>query len=166
MQARPPLWGANVGRIFTQKISRPRSHSFTRVRNLHFIQHDQSPPHSAFTSFGLPPFGYSTTGSTPYRANLIRSTTPFGISSCRTRLHRSWSTGPTSPISTHHRTTIAGPGTTGPNSNISLPNEATTGPTSPPNEPRRTRQLPVQIASARAHQQLYTSKTPAPYLIL
>ena len=32
MQARAPLWGANVGRIFTQKISRPRSRSFTRAR--------------------------------------------------------------------------------------------------------------------------------------
>ena len=86
-----------------------------------------------------------------------------------TSLHRAWLvpnqlTSKTEPtpckpitewhISTHHRTTIAGRGYH--RSNLSTA------------EPRlrRTRRLPVQIAPARAHQQLYTSKTPAPYLTL
>jgi hypothetical protein len=116
---------------------------------------------------------HSTTGSTPYRANLIRSPTPFGIA------------GP-SPAEYHHRTTLL-PNhlliTSPPNQcniSCSIPVQLMTGPTHTllntdphPTRPtplqipcrmklRRTRTLPGQIAPARAHQQLYTSKTPCP----
>ena len=176
MQARAPLWGANVGRIFTQKISRPRSHSFTRVRNLHFIQHDQSPSHSASSSFGLLPirplhvipdqnsFGQPHSATEPTFLHLHSAYRTRGT----TEPNLFPTTGPRSTELPHHRSTPI----TGPHSLPVHIHTATTGQHLPPVQahsrmkPCRTRRLPVQIASARAHQQLYASKAPALNLIL
>jgi hypothetical protein len=99
MQARAPLWGANVGRIFTQKTSRPRSRSFTRARKQPLLRSTAKklntnleglpifsmkkltrpplhsvPQHSAPTSFGSTSLGPHFIR--PHLIRLLYTTTP------------------------------------------------------------------------------------------
>jgi hypothetical protein len=144
-----------------------RPHTLMFIRLCKYTSHSALRPkaHSAFLfgSFGIP--------IRPPDRGLISTTEPT-YHHHRTKTSHPCTEPKGLPDQPYYRTTSITP---------SQPVQTTTGPhcrPTPTTEPnstftkhdrtklRRTRRLPVQIASARAHQQLYTSKTPAPYLIL
>ena len=124
MQARAPLWGANVGRILTQKISRPKSHSFTRahnppLRSTNTRLNASIEVHPAFAIYKLIRHSHSATGpnTSPSRPNQIHS--HHGRTNHTTGPHLP-------PVHTYHRSRP----TTGPSSmpNEASPNQITTRP--------------------------------------